>query len=213
MTNYGSSHQAKLANHGTWGMWEGFVNGYSVSTYHPNGIDSVHWPLNRCNLRLWNPEMINNGIWEVWEQRLMLNIIDGLQDYLFCNMKLLMDNKRAWLREAHLIDILEKKLSNKGNMVWHDVIIGKKSVRDQIFFQSGEKIQFIKSCIQDLTFSWLKSCESWMVVQTCPCYGHCKWSNMCLMQKKLGWNWSHWPCKEFVLATLIMPEILSTGCT
>ena len=44
-----------------------------------------------------------------------------------------MNKKRTWLREAHLIDILEKKFSNKGNIVWFDAMLSKKSARDQFF--------------------------------------------------------------------------------
>ena len=46
------------------------------------------------------------------ENGLLLKVIEGLQDYLSCEVKFSMDKKRAWLGQPYLIKNLEKKFGH-----------------------------------------------------------------------------------------------------
>ena len=46
------------------------------------------------------------------ENRLVLKIMEGLQDYLSCEVKFSIDRKRAWLGQPHLIKNLVKKFDD-----------------------------------------------------------------------------------------------------
>ena len=43
---------------------------------------------------------------------LVLKVMEGLQDYLSCKVKFSKDEKRAWLRQPHLIKNLGKRFGN-----------------------------------------------------------------------------------------------------
>ena len=45
------------------------------------------------------------------ENWLILKIVKGLQNYLSCEVKFAMDKKRAWLRQSHLNENLDKKMA------------------------------------------------------------------------------------------------------
>ena len=48
----------------------------------------------------------------------MLKIVEGLQDYLSCEIKFSEDKKRAWLGQPHLIKNLKSKFEKLVNEVW-----------------------------------------------------------------------------------------------
>ena len=47
-----------------------------------------------------------------------MKIVEGLQDYLSCKIKISEDKMRAWLGQPHLIKNLENKFSGLVNEVW-----------------------------------------------------------------------------------------------
>ena len=49
---------------------------------------------------------------------LKLKILEGLQDYLSCKIKISNDKKHAWLGQSHLIKNLESKFGKLVNKVW-----------------------------------------------------------------------------------------------
>ena len=55
---------------------------------------------------------INKATTALKENGLVLKIMEGLQDYLSCKVKFLMDKKRAWLVQPHTIVNLVKKFGN-----------------------------------------------------------------------------------------------------
>ena len=57
-----------------------------------------------------NVEAIDGAITSLKENRLVLKIVEGLQDYLSCKIKFSMDKKRAWLGQPHLIENLIKNV-------------------------------------------------------------------------------------------------------
>ncbi len=59
------------------------------------------------NLLVGHPEAIEQVIQELWENDLILKIDDDLTDYLSCKIKLLRQQKSAWLGQPHLIANLE----------------------------------------------------------------------------------------------------------
>ena len=54
-------------------------------------------------------DAIDNAIAALKENGLVLNMVEGLQDYLSCDVKFSTDKKRAWLGEPHLIENLVKE--------------------------------------------------------------------------------------------------------
>ena len=54
---------------------------------------------------------IDDAISALTENGLVLKIMDGLKDSLFCKIKFSMDERRAWLRQTCLIKHLDKKFS------------------------------------------------------------------------------------------------------
>ena len=47
---------------------------------------------------------------------LVLKIMEGLQDFFFCKIKISNDKKRAWLGQPHLIKNMEENLVSKCRM-------------------------------------------------------------------------------------------------
>ena len=54
-------------------------------------------------------ESIEDTILELKGEGLVIKIVEGLQNYLSCEMKLSDDKKRTWLGQPHLIKKTEKK--------------------------------------------------------------------------------------------------------
>ena len=61
------------------------------------------------NLMIGNIAAINDAILALKNKGLVLKILEGLQDYFSCKMKILDDKKHAWLGQPHLINNLENK--------------------------------------------------------------------------------------------------------
>ena len=57
------------------------------------------------NLIVGNIEAIDDMIAALKEKGLVLKIMEGLQDYLSCEIKFLTDKKRVWLGQPHLEEI------------------------------------------------------------------------------------------------------------
>ena len=61
---------------------------------------------------------IDDVIEELKNKGLVLKILEGLQDYLSCEIKFSDDKKRAWLGQPHLIKNLESKFGGLVSKVW-----------------------------------------------------------------------------------------------
>ena len=61
------------------------------------------------NLMIGDIAAINDAIEVLENKGLILKIVEGLWDYLSCNIKFSDDKKHAWLGQPHLIKNLEKK--------------------------------------------------------------------------------------------------------
>ena len=61
------------------------------------------------NLMIGNMAAIDDAIEALKNKGLVLKIVEGLQDYLSCKIKLSEDKKRVWLWQPHLIKTIEKK--------------------------------------------------------------------------------------------------------
>ena len=57
-------------------------------------------------------EGFNKAITALQEDGLVLKVLEGLHDYLSCEVKISKDKKRAWLGQTHLIKNLVKKFRN-----------------------------------------------------------------------------------------------------
>ena len=55
-----------------------------------------------------HPEAIVDAIAALKENGLGQKVVEGLQNYLSCEVRLLLDKKRAWLEQPHLIKSLKK---------------------------------------------------------------------------------------------------------
>ena len=60
---------------------------------------------------------IDDAILAVKNKGLVLKIVEGLQDYFSCKMKISDDKKRAWLGQPHLIKTLKSKIGKLINKV------------------------------------------------------------------------------------------------
>ena len=60
---------------------------------------------------------INDMISALKDKGLVLKIMEGLQDYLFCEIKISNDKKHAWLGQLHLIKNLKSKYGKLVNKV------------------------------------------------------------------------------------------------
>ena len=67
------------------------------------------------NLMIGDITTIDDAIKALKCKGLVLKIVEGLQDYLSCEMKLSEDKKRAMLEQLHLVKNMEKKF---GGLVW-----------------------------------------------------------------------------------------------
>ena len=70
------------------------------------------------NLMVGNIATIDNAIKALKNNGLVLKIVDELQDYLSCKIKISNDKKHAWLGQPHLIKNLESKFGRLINEVW-----------------------------------------------------------------------------------------------
>ena len=55
---------------------------------------------------------INDAILALKNKGLVLKIVEGLQDYVSCKIKISNDKKSAWLGQPHLIKNLKSKFGN-----------------------------------------------------------------------------------------------------
>ena len=62
-----------------------------------------------------NIAAIDDNIEALKNKGIVLKIVEGLQDYLSCEIKFSNDKKQAWLGQPHLIKNMEKRFSW---MVW-----------------------------------------------------------------------------------------------
>ena len=62
---------------------------------------------------------IDDAIEALKSKGLVLKIMDGLQNYLSCEIKISDNKKRAWLGQPHLIKNLENKFGGLVSKVWH----------------------------------------------------------------------------------------------
>ena len=60
-------------------------------------------------LMVGNKKAIDDAISALKENGLVLNIKEGLQDYLSCEIKFSTDKKKSWLGQPHLTKTLDKK--------------------------------------------------------------------------------------------------------
>ena len=93
------------------GLIGGNVDPCLYVTRSKNGIVYVVLYLNN-NLMTGDIEAIDNTITALKENWLVLKVVEGLQDFLSCKVKLSVDKKRACLGQPHLIENLEKKFGN-----------------------------------------------------------------------------------------------------
>ena len=64
------------------------------------------------NLMVGEMAAIDDAIAALKSSGLVLKVMEGLQDYLSCEIKYPNDKKRAWLGQPHLIENLENKFGN-----------------------------------------------------------------------------------------------------
>ena len=60
------------------------------------------------NLMIGNPEVRDKRKFKCFKNRLSLKVVDGLKDYLSCEVRISQDMKRAWLCKPNLLESLEK---------------------------------------------------------------------------------------------------------
>ena len=60
------------------------------------------------NLIVENVKAIDDAILDLKNNGLVFKVMEGLQDYLSCEIIFSEDKKRAWLRQPHLIENMEK---------------------------------------------------------------------------------------------------------
>ena len=65
-----------------------------------------------------NKAVIDDKILALKNKGLVLKIVEGLQDYLLCEIKISDDRKRAWLGQPHLIKSLKSKFGRLIDEVW-----------------------------------------------------------------------------------------------
>ena len=65
-----------------------------------------------------NIATIDDAIPALKNKGLVLKIVEGLQDYLSCKIKISDNEKRAWLGQPHMIKNLENKFGRLVNKVW-----------------------------------------------------------------------------------------------
>ena len=70
------------------------------------------------NLMVGDIVAIDNAIEALKNKGLVLKIMDGLQDYLSCKIKISDGKKCAWLGQPNLIKNLESKFGGLVNKVW-----------------------------------------------------------------------------------------------
>ena len=70
------------------------------------------------NLIVGDIAAIDDTIEALKKKGLVLKIMEGLQDYLSCEIKISNDKKRAWLGQPHSIKNLENKFGWLVNKVW-----------------------------------------------------------------------------------------------
>ena len=70
------------------------------------------------NLMIGNKAAIDDAILALKSKGLVLKVVEGIQDYLSCKIKISEDKKRAWLGQPHLIKNLKSKFKKLINDVW-----------------------------------------------------------------------------------------------
>ena len=70
------------------------------------------------NLMIWYIATIDDAIEALKNKGLVLKIVEGLQDYLSCKIKISNQKKCAWLGQPHLIKNLESKFGGLIHEVW-----------------------------------------------------------------------------------------------
>ena len=70
------------------------------------------------NLMIGNMATIDNTIEALKNKGLVLKIVEGLQDYLFCKTKFSDDKKRTWLGQSHLMKNKKKKFGKHMQNIW-----------------------------------------------------------------------------------------------
>ena len=103
------------------------------------------------NLIVGDVKAIDNTITALKNNGLILKVVEGLQDYLSCEIKFSEDKKRAWLGQPYLIKNMEKKFGEFIQDVWSHKTTGmtkfliirptvnseKISAEDQWVYQLG----------------------------------------------------------------------------
>ena len=125
------------------------------------------------NLMVGDVKAIDDNYLSHW---LVLKVVEGLQDYLSCEIKFSKDKKWAWLGQPHLVKNLEKKFGECVQTVWSHKSLGmskfliarptvdskKISMEDQWEYWSGVGISLclVKHSCPDLanvTREWSKA--------------------------------------------------------
>ena len=98
-----------------WLLTLGFIGGNVDPCLYvkkcEKGITYVALYLDK-NLMIEDVAVIDSAITALKENKLVLKIVEGLQDYLFHGVKFSMDKKWAWLWQPHVIKSLVKKFGN-----------------------------------------------------------------------------------------------------
>ena len=87
--------------------------------------------------------MIDDAILVLKNKELVLKVMEGLQDYLSCEIKFSENKKHAWLGQRHLIKNLKSKVEKLIEDVWSHKMPGTPkflieiSVENQRIYQSG----------------------------------------------------------------------------
>ena len=61
-----------------------------------------------CIEMIINGEVIDEALVALKENGLVQKVVEGLQNYLSCIVRFLLDKKRAWLGQPYLIESLKK---------------------------------------------------------------------------------------------------------
>ena len=64
-----------------------------------------------------NPEEIDETIEAPWKSSSVLKVMEGLQDYLSCKVRFLLDKKRTWLWQSHIIESFYNKFEDQVDKV------------------------------------------------------------------------------------------------
>ena len=79
------------------------------------------------NLIVGDIDAINDAFEALKNKGLELKIVEELQDYLSCKIKISDNTKHAWLEQPHLIKNLESKFGGLLNEVWHPQVSNREA--------------------------------------------------------------------------------------